>query len=221
MYTTLFRFLDEKTKFVQSYIRLQLLKKGRNRQEILAAPVLHKEEYEHYENLALQEFYKDLAVDTITGHEEVKNVIYVDQTSIGKTPRSCPATFIGTFDHIRQLYAGTTESKYLGFNASYFSFNSSKGSCTACDGYGYKKVELQFLPDTYIPCDLCKGKRYKNEILEIKWKGKNIAEVLEMYIDDALDFFKEIDHIREDLELMKHIGLGYLKMGQPAHMLSG
>lgn len=221
MYTTLFRFLDEKTKFVQSYIRLQLLKKGRNRQEILAAPVLHKEEYEHYENLALQEFYKDLAVDTITGHEEVKNVIYVDQTSIGKTPRSCPATFIGTFDHIRQLYAGTTESKYLGFNASYFSFNSSKGSCTACDGYGYKKVELQFLPDTYIPCDLCKGKRYKNEILDIKWKGKSIAEVLEMYVDDALEFFKEIDTIREDLELMKNIGLGYLKMGQPAHTLSG
>lgn len=221
MYTTLFRFLDEKTKFIQSYIRLQLLKKGRNRQEILAAPVLHKQEYEHYENLALQEFYKDLWVDTITGHEEVKNVIYVDQTSIGKTPRSCPATFIGTFDHIRQLYSGTTESKYLGFNSSYFSFNSKKWSCTACDWYGYKKVELQFLPDTYIPCDLCKWKRYKNEILEIKWKWKNISEVLEMYVDDALEFFKEIDNIREDLELMKKIGLGYLKMWQPAHTLSG
>jgi len=221
MYTTLFRFLDEKTKFVQSYIRLQLLKKGRNRQEILAAPVIHKEEYEHYENLALQEFYKDLAVDTITGHEEVKNVIYVDQTSIGKTPRSCPATFIGTFDHIRNLYSGTSESKYLWFSASYFSFNSNKWACTACDWYGYKKVELQFLPDTYIPCDLCKGKRYKNEILEIKWKWKNISEVLEMYVDDALDFFKEIDNIREELELMKNIGLGYLKMWQPAHTLSG
>jgi excinuclease ABC subunit A len=220
MYTTLYRFLDEKTKFIQSYIRLQLLKKGRNRQEILAAPVLHKDEYEHYENLAVQEFYKDLAVDTITGHEEVKNVIYVDQTSIGKTPRSCPATFIGTFDNIRQLYSGTTESKYLGFNASHFSFNSNKGACTACDGYGYKKIELQFLPDTYIPCDLCKGKRYKHEILDIKRKGKNISEVLEMYVDDALDFFKEIDSIREELDLMQRIGLGYIKLWQPAHTLS-
>ncbi len=220
MYTTLYRFLNEKTKFIQSYIRLQLLKKWWNRQEILAAPIIHKSEYEHYENLALQEFYKDLAVDTITGHEEIKNVIYVDQTSIGKTPRSCPATFIGTFDHIRQLYANTTESKYLWFNSSYFSFNSSKWSCTACDGYGYKKIELQFLPDTYIPCDLCKGKRYKNEILEIKRKWKNISEILEMYIDDASEFFKEIDNIREELTLMKNIGLWYLKMGQPAHTLS-
>lgn len=221
MYTTLYRFLNEKTKFIQWYIRLQLLKKGRNRQEILSAPVLHKEEYEHYENLALQEFYKDLGVDTIRGYEEVKNVIYVDQASIGKTPRSCPATFIGTFDHIRQLYAWTTESKYLWFNNSYFSFNSKKGSCTACDWYGYKKIELQFLPDTYIPCELCKWKRYKNEILEIKWKWKNISEVLEMYVDDALEFFKEIDNIREDLALMKDIWLGYLKMWQPAHTLSG
>jgi excinuclease ABC subunit A len=87
---------------------------------------MNKEKYEHYENLAMQEFHKDLAVETIIGHEEIKNTIYVDQTSIGKTPRSCPATFIGTFDHIRQLYAGTTDSKYLGFNASYFSFNSNK-----------------------------------------------------------------------------------------------
>lgn len=198
-----------------------ITQKGRNRQEILSAPVLHKEEYEHYENLALQEFYKDLGVDTIRGYEEVKNVIYVDQASIGKTPRSCPATFIGTFDHIRQLYAWTTESKYLWFNNSYFSFNSKKGSCTACDWYGYKKIELQFLPDTYIPCELCKWKRYKNEILEIKWKWKNISEVLEMYVDDALEFFKEIDNIREDLALMKDIWLGYLKMWQPAHTLSG
>lgn len=94
MYTTLFRFLNEKTKFIQSFIRLELLKKGRNRTDILSAPIMHKDEYEHYENLAMQEFYNDLSVDTILGHEEVKNTIYVDQTSIGKTPRSCPATFI-------------------------------------------------------------------------------------------------------------------------------
>jgi len=220
MYTTLFRFLNDKQKFVQSYIRIQLLKKWRSRQEILAAPVMKREEYTHYESLALQEFYKDIAVDTITGHEEIKNVIYVDQTSIGRTPRSCPATFIWTFDHIRKLFAWTTESKYLWFTASYFSFNSNKWACQACDGYGYKKIELQFLPDTYIPCELCNGKRYKNEILAIKRRGHSITEILWMYISDALELFKEIDHIREELQLMVDIGLGYLRMGQPAHMLS-
>ena len=221
MYTTLFRFLNEKLKFIQSFIRLALLKKWWNRTDILSAPIMHKDEYENYENMAVQEFYKDLSVETIIGHEEIKNTIYVDQTSIGKTPRSCPATFIGTFDHIRQLYAGTTESKYLWFNASYYSFNSNKWACPACDGYGYKKVELQFLPDTYIPCELCNGKRYKTEILWIKRRGKTISEVLWMYISDALEFFSEIDHVREDLQLMVDIGLGYLRMGQPAHMLSG
>jgi len=221
MYTTLFKFLNDKQKFIQSFIRLELLKQWWNRQDILAAPVMNKDKYEHYENLAMQEFHKDLSVETIIGHEEIKNTIYVDQTSIGKTPRSCPATFIGTFDHIRQLYAGTTESKYLGFNASYYSFNSKKWACPACDGYGYKKIELQFLPDTYIPCELCQSKRYKTEILGIKRRGKTISEVLDMYISDALDFFSEIDHIREDLQLMVDIGLGYLRMGQPAHMLSG
>ncbi len=220
MYTTLYRFLQEKEKFVQSYIRLQLLKKGWTRQDILAAPVMHKEDYSHFQNLALQEFYKDLAVDTIQGHEDIKNVIYVDQSSIGKTPRSCPATFIWTFDHIRKLFAGTSDSKYLGFTMSHFSFNSNKWACPACDGYGYKKVELQFLPDTYIPCDLCHGKRYKPEILGIKWRGKSITDILEMYIDDALELFHEIDHIKEDLQLMVDIGLGYLRMGQPAHTLS-
>lgn len=220
MYTTLFRFLNEKQKFIQSFIRLALLKQWWNRTDILAAPVMNKEKYEHFENLAMQEFHKDLAVETIIGHEEIKNTIYVDQTSIGKTPRSCPATFIGTFDSIRQLFAGTTESKYLWFNASYYSFNSNKWACPACDGYGYKKVELQFLPDTYIPCELCNGKRYKTEILWIKWRGKSIDEVLHMYVKDALEFFAEIDHIRDDLQLMVDIGLGYLRMGQPAHTLS-
>jgi excinuclease ABC subunit A len=113
MYSTLYKFLSDKQKFVQSYIRLQLLKKGRSRQEIIAAPVMNKKDYEHYENIALQEFYKEIGVETISGHEEVKNMVYIDQSSIGKTPRSCPVTFIGTFDKIRTLYAGTTEAKYL------------------------------------------------------------------------------------------------------------
>ncbi len=221
MYTTLYRFLNDKQKFVQSYIRLQLLKKWMSWEEIISAPVIQKDIYEHYENLALQEFYQDLAVENIEGYQEIKNTIYVDQTSIGKTPRSCPATFIGTFDKIRALYAGTTQAKYLWFSASYFSFNSNKGACPACNGYGYKKVELQFLPDTYVPCDLCKGNRYKSEILDIKWKWKGISEILNMYISDALEVFSEIDNIHEELQLMCDIGLWYLRMGQPAHTLSG
>ena len=221
MYTTLYRFLNERQKFVQSYIRLQLLKKGLSWEEILAAPVMRAEEYHHFENLALQEFYEDLGVDTIKGEEWIKNTIYVDQSSIGKTPRSCPATFVNVFDKIRLLYAGTSDAKYLGFNNSHFSFNSDKGACPACSGYWYKKIELQFLPDTYVPCDLCHGKRYKPEILAITWRGKTISQILDMYIEEALEFFSEIDHIKEELELMVEIGLGYLKMGQPAHTLSG
>ena len=221
MYTTLYRFLNERQKFVQSYIRLQLLKKGLSWEEILAAPVMRAEEYHHFENLALQEFYEDLGVDTIKGEEWIKNTIYVDQSSIGKTPRSCPATFVNVFDKIRLLYAGTSDAKYLGFTNSHFSFNSDKGACPACSGYWYKKIELQFLPDTYVPCELCQGKRYKPEILAITWRGKTISQILDMYIEEALDFFSEIDHIKEELELMVEIGLGYLKMGQPAHTLSG
>ena len=221
MYTTLFRFLNDRQKFVQSYIRLQLLKKGLTWEEILAAPVMRAEEYAHFENLALQEFYQDIWVERVTGQEEIKNTIYVDQSSIGKTPRSCPATFVNVFDKIRLLYAGTSDAKYLGFNNSHFSFNSDKGACPACNGYGYKKIELQFLPDTYVPCELCQGKRYKPEILWITWRGKTISQVLDMYIDEALDFFSEMDHIKQEHELMVEIGLGYLKMGQPAHTLSG
>ena len=221
MYTTLFRFLNDRQKFVQSYIRLQLLKKGLTWEEILAAPVMRAEEYAHFENLALQEFYQDIWVERVTGQEEIKNTIYVDQSSIGKTPRSCPATFVNVFDKIRLLYAGTSDAKYLGFNNSHFSFNSDKGACPACNGYGYKKIELQFLPDTYVPCELCQGKRYKPEILWITWREKTISQVLDMYIDEALDFFSEMDHIKQELELMVEIGLGYLKMGQPAHTLSG
>lgn len=221
MYSTLYRFLNEKEKFVQSYIRLQLLKKGLSWEEILAAPVMRAEEYRHFENMALQEFYLDIGVHDIKGHELIKNTIYVDQSSIGKTPRSCPATFINVFDKIRLLYAGTSDAKYLGFNNSHFSFNSNKGACPACNGYGYKKIELQFLPDTYVPCELCQGKRYKPEVLAIKWKGKSISDILNMYVDEAYVFFKEIDSIREELELLVEIGLGYLKMGQPAHTLSG
>lgn len=220
MYSTLYKFLNEKEKFTQWFIRLQLLKKGLSREEIISASVMRKDDYKHYENLALQEFYKELWVETISGHENIKNTIYVDQTSIWKTPRSCPTTFIWTFNNIRNLFGWTTESKYLWFTASHFSFNSSKWACPACQWYWYKKVELQFLPDTYIACELCKWKRYKNEILWIKRRWKNISQILEMYVSDALEFFSEIDHIKKDLQLMVDIWLWYLKMWQPAHTLS-
>ena len=221
MYTTLYRFLNDKEKFVQSYIRLQMLKKGYTREEILAAPIMRADEYAHYENIALQQFYQDLAVDKIEWFEEIKNTIYVDQSSIGKTPRSCPSTFVWTFDRIRDVFANTSDAKYLWFHSSYFSFNSEKWACPACNWYWYKKIELQFLPDTYVPCELCRWKRYKPEILWIKWRGKTIADVLDMYISDALEFFHEMDNITRELQLMCDIWLWYLKMGQSAHMLSG
>lgn len=221
MYSTLYSFFEEKEKYVQWYIRLQLLKKGLSWNEIIASPVMKREEYEALSNIALQEFYKSIGVETIVGHETVDNVVYVDQSSIGKTPRSCPATFIGIFDNIRKIFAWLNEAKFLWLNTGHFSFNSSKGACPACDGYGYKKVELQFLPDTYVPCDLCHGKRYKSEILWIRWHGYNIAEILDMYVYEALDVFKDVQFIADELQLMCDIGLGYLKMWQPAHTLSG
>jgi excinuclease ABC subunit A len=220
MFSTLFSFFEEKQKFIQWYIRLQLLKKWLSWNEIIASPIMKREEYETLENLALQEFYKTIWVETIAWHDNVDNVVYVDQTSIGKTPRSCPATFIGVFDNIRKIFAGVNESKFLGFNAGHFSFNSDKGACPACEGYGYKKIELQFLPDTYVPCDLCHGNRYKSEILSINWKGHNIAQILNMYVYQALELFKDIEFIAEELQLMCDIGLWYLRMWQPAHTLS-
>ncbi len=221
MYSTLYSFFEEKEKFVQWYIRLQLLKKGLSWNEIIASPVMKRDEFDTLRNLALQEFYKTIGVETILGHESVDNVVYVDQSSIGKTPRSCPATFIGVFDNIRKIFAWVNEAKFLAFNAWHFSFNSDKWACPACEWYGYKKVELQFLPDTYVPCDLCHGNRYKSEILSIQWKGHNIAQILNMYVYEALELFKDIEFIAEELQLMCDIGLGYLRMGQPAHTLSG
>lgn len=221
MFHTLFSFLNDKQKFVQSYIRLQMLKKWMSWSEIISSPIMKPEEFEHMENLALQEFYKEICVETIKWHENLKNVLYVDQTSIWKTPRSCPATFIGVFDNIRSLFAWVEEARMYGFSPWHFSFNSAKWSCSECEWYGYKKVELQFLPDTYVPCTLCHGKRYKPEILSIKWRGKNISEVLSMYIYEALDYFDDIPFVQEELELMVDIGLGYLKLWQPAHTLSG
>lgn len=221
MYTTLFRFLNDKQKFIQSYIRLQLLKQWLSRQEIISLPVIKREKFEDMSNLATQAFYKEISVESILWYEEIKHIMYIDQSSIGKTPRSCPATFIGLFDDIRKLYAWVQDAKYLAFGAGHFSFNSKKGNCPECKWYGYRKIELQFLPDTYVECDLCRGKRYKPEILDIKRRDKSISEVLDMYVNDALYFFEEMSHIHKQLQLMVDIWLGYLKLWQPAHMLSG
>lgn len=220
MYHTLFTFLEEKQKWVQSQIRLQLLKEWLSRQDIIQAPVMQRKKYEHLEKLALQQFYEHIWVETITWREEIDNVLYVDQSSIWKTPRSCPATFVGVFDDIRKMFAWVTEAKMLWFNAGHFSFNSNKWACPWCKWYGHKKVELQFLPDAYVPCELCHGRRYKPEILDIRRHEHTITQILSMYVKDAYTFFEEIPFIQDKLELMMDIWLGYLKMGQPAHTLS-
>ncbi len=220
MYHTLYTFLQEKQKWVQSQIRLQLLKEWLSRQDIIQAPVMQRQKYEHLEKSALQQFYQHIWVETITGREEIDNVLYVDQASIWKTPRSCPATFVGVFDDIRKMFAWVTEAKMLGFNSGHFSFNSNKWACPWCKWYGHKKVELQFLPDAYVPCELCHGRRYKPEILDIRRHEHTITQILSMYIKDAYKFFEDIPFIQDKLELMMDIWLWYLKMGQPAHTLS-
>lgn len=153
--------------------------------------------------------------------DKVERVISVDQSPLGKTPRSNPATYTGVFSLVRDLFAQVAESKIRGYSHSRFSFNLSGGRCEACRGDGLIKVEMHFLPDVYIPCDTCKGKRYNKETLEIRYKDKNIAEVLEMTVSEALQFFSAIFQIRQKLEVLEDVGLGYLQLGQPASTLSG
>jgi len=184
-----------------------MMQRGIAWKDILTSTAVRKEEYSQMEEQAVVKFMEEIKVESITGYDTVSNVIYVDQSSIGKTPRSCPATFIGVFDNIRRMFAGTQDAKILGFNDSYFSFNSKKGACPECDGYGIKKIELQFLPDTYVPCELCKGRRYKSEILTVRRHGKTIFEILDMYVHEAFDFFSDIGFIAEELKIMVDIGL--------------
>jgi len=157
----------------------------------------------------------------IEGLEELDKVINIDQSPIGRTPRSNPATYTGTFDLIRQLFAQLPEAKARGYKPGRFSFNVKGGRCEACRGDGYIKVEMQFLPDVYVRCEECKGKRYNRETLEIKYKGKTIADVLDMTVEEALHFFRNIEPIRKKLETLYDVGLGYIKLGQPATTLSG
>ena len=157
----------------------------------------------------------------ITGTDKIDRVICVDQSPLGKTPRSNPATYTGVFLFIRELFAQVSDSRIRGYTHSRFSFNLSGGRCESCRGDGLIKVEMHFLPDVYIQCDTCKGKRYNKETLDIRYKGRNIAEVLEMTVSEALQFFSSIPHIRKKLEVLEDVGLGYLQLGQPASTLSG
>lgn len=157
----------------------------------------------------------------IIGIDKIDRVISVDQSPLGKTPRSNPATYTGVFSFIRELFSLVPDSKIRGYTPSRFSFNLTGGRCESCHGDGLIKVEMHFLPDVYIPCDICKGKRYNKETLDITYKGKNIAEVLEMTVTEALQFFSSIPHIRHKLAILEDVGVGYLQLGQPASTLSG
>ncbi|TYQ16173.1 UNVERIFIED_CONTAM: excinuclease ABC subunit A [Acetivibrio alkalicellulosi] len=159
--------------------------------------------------------------DYIKGLEHLDKVIDIDQSPIGRTPRSNPGTYTGVFDIIRDIFSGTTESKVRGYKAGRFSFNVKGGRCEACRGDGIIKIEMHFLPDVYVPCEVCKGKRYNRETLEVRYKGKSIAEILDMTVEDALEFFKNIPKIQRKLQTLHDVGLGYIKVGQPSTTLSG
>ncbi len=157
----------------------------------------------------------------VEGLEAIDKVINIDQSPIGRTPRSNPATYTGAFDGIRDLYASTTESKMRGYKAGRFSFNVRGGRCEACSGDGIIKIEMHFLPDVYIPCEVCKGKRYSRETLEVKYRGKNIADILAMTVEEAVEFFAHHSRIHRKLQVLQEVGLGYIQLGQPAPTLSG
>ena len=153
--------------------------------------------------------------------ENVDKVIAIDQSPIGRTPRSNPATYTGLFSDIRELFASTKDAKARGYKSGRFSFNVKGGRCEACEGDGVKKIEMHFLPDVYVTCDLCKGKRYNKETLEVKYKGKNIFEVLDMTVEEGIEFFDGVPKIKKRLMTLFDVGLGYIKIGQSSTTLSG
>ena len=159
--------------------------------------------------------------DGIEGMEQLDKVIDIDQSPIGRTPRSNPATYTGVFDMIRDLFAGTKDAKAKGYKKGRFSFNISGGRCEACKGDGIVKIEMHFLPDVYVPCEVCNGHRYNRETLEVQYKGKNIFDVLDMTVDEACEFFKNVPSILRKIETLNEVGLGYIKLGQPSTTLSG
>ena len=159
--------------------------------------------------------------DKIEGYENLDKIIAIDQSPIGRTPRSNPATYTGLFTEIRDLFAKTPDAKMRSFTSSRFSFNVKGGRCESCDGDGVKKIEMHFLPDVYVKCDVCKGKRYNRDTLEVKFKGKNISDVLEMTAEEGAKFFSDIPSISKKLQTICDVGLGYVKIGQSSTTLSG
>ena len=159
--------------------------------------------------------------DDILGIDQLDKVIDIDQSPIGRTPRSNPATYTGVFDQIRDLFAATADAKAKGYKKGRFSFNVKGGRCEACSGDGIIKIEMHFLPDVYVPCEVCKGKRYNRETLEVKYKGKSIYDVLNMTVEEALTFFEYVPSIRRKIETLYDVGLSYIRLGQPSTTLSG
>jgi excinuclease ABC subunit A len=172
-----------------------------------------------------QHFYRSLqdplAYDAIEGLEYIDKVVSVDQSPLGRTPRSNPATYTGVFSDIRNLFVGLPEAKIRGYKPGRFSFNISGGRCEACSGNGYKTIEMNFLPDVYVPCEVCHGKRYNRETLEVRFKGKSIADVLDMTINRAVEFFENVPQILNKIKVLQEVGLGYIKLGQSSTTLSG
>ncbi|MDP7068970.1 MAG: ATP-binding cassette domain-containing protein, partial [Candidatus Peribacteraceae bacterium] len=160
-------------------------------------------------------------VDVIEGLDHLDKAIVIDQSPIGRTPRSNPATYTGVFTDVRDLFATTPESKLRGYKAGRFSFNVKGGRCEECEGDGLKRIEMHFLPDVFVTCETCKARRYNRETLEITYKGKNIADVLEMTINESLEFFSSIPSVKKKLQTLQDVGLGYIHLGQSATTLSG
>lgn len=170
-------------------------------------------------------FYRSLKeplqYDSIEGIELIDKVVDVDQSPLGRSPRSNPATYTGVFSDIRTLFVELPESKIRGYKAGRFSFNVSGGRCEACSGNGYKTIEMNFLPDVMVPCEVCHGKRYNRETLEVRFKGKSIADVLDMTINMAVEFFENVPAILNKIKVLQDVGLGYLRLGQPSTTISG
>ena len=172
-----------------------------------------------------QHFYRSLQdplpYDSVEGLEHIDKVVNVDQSPLGRTPRSNPATYTGVFSDIRNLFVNLPEAKIRGYKPGRFSFNVSGGRCETCGGNGYKTIEMNFLPDVLVPCEVCHGKRYNRETLEVRFKGKSIADVLDMTINRAVEFFENVPSILNKIKVLQEVGLGYIKLGQPSTTLSG